>query len=379
MIKTTSILIGAVLILLTIGVVMLASTSVYHAEELFGDPNHYLKRQAVWLGIGLTAGLIASRLDYRYWRKLAIPAALFSVALLAMVLLPGVGVTIKGSTRWLRFGPINFQPSELAKFASIVVLAWWMARNQRQVLQFWRGLVVPVSMLGVFCILILLEPDFGTTMLVGAVGMGIMFLGGTRVGYLLATGLGGMATLGLMIAQDPERRGRILAFLDPEKYADDEAHQLIQALLAFVEGGARGVGLGQSMQKRYYLPEAHTDFIYAIIAEEAGFGTTLFVLLLFTVILVCGLYISLRVHDRFAKLLSFGITMSLSVQALLNIGVVTGSLPTKGIALPFISFGGSSLVMSLGMVGILVNIARQTTDEFGDEERRSIKDRAHHL
>jgi cell division protein FtsW len=182
-----------------------------------------------------------------------------------------------------------------------------------------------------------------------------------------------------MIAHDPERRGRILAFLNPEKYADDEAFQLMQALYAFVVGGARGVGLGQSMQKRNYLPEAHTDFILAIIGEELGFWATLLVVLLNVAVLGCGFFISMKTPDRFARLLSFGITLTLSAQAMLNIGVVTGALPTKGIPLPFISFGGSSLVMSLAMVGILVNIARQTTDDFGDEERRIIKDRAHHL
>ena len=331
------------------------------------------------MALGLTAAFLTSRFDYRYWRKLGLPMALFSVTLLAMVLIPGVGVTINGSTRWLRFGPVNFQPSELAKLASIVILAWWMARYQRQAQEFRRGLVAPIAMLGLFALLVLREPDFGTAMLIGLVGMCIMFLGGTRMGYLLVTGLAGVAGLGLMIAQDPERRSRILAFLNPEKYADDEAFQLMQALYAFVVGGARGVGLGQSMQKRHYLPEAHTDFILAIIGEEAGFGATLMVVVLFVVMLGCGLFISLKAHDRFARLLSFGITMTLTIQALLNIGVVTGSLPTKGIPLPFISFGGSSLVMSLAMVGILVNIARQTTDDFGDEERRSIKDRGHHF
>jgi cell division protein FtsW len=254
-------------------------------------------------------------------------------------------------------GPMTFQPSELAKLSVIILLAWYMARTQRGVREFGRGLFVPLCLLGGVAILILAAPDFGTTMLVGAVGMLIMFAGGTRAGYLSVTAaLGGLGFI-FLIMQDTVRMRRVLAFLDPDKYAQDEAFQLLSAIYAFVIGGARGVGLGQSIQKRFYLPESHTDFIFAIIGEELGVVASISVVLLFGVLFGCGMFIALRTTDLFGKLLALGITLMITLQASLNMAVVTGLVPTKGLPLPFISYGGSSIVITMIMVGILVNIA----------------------
>ena len=361
--------------LIGIGVVILYSTSGMPGVGISTDPGFFLRRQLTWIALGIVAYLAMSRIPYRHLRSLAVPFAGFTVILLVMTIIPGVGVNINGSSRWLRFGPVNFQPSELAKLSCIVAVAWWMANIQRNPRTFRDGLAVPVAILGLFTILILLEPDFGTTMLLGAVGLAVMFVGGARIGYLFLVVLGGTGCLAVLISRDEERLSRLIAFQNPEKYAQGEAFQLLQGLYAFVRGGGFGRGLGESLQKRHYLPEAHTDFIFAILGEELGLRGTLPVILLFLVFFFCGLHIASRVEDRFAKLLAFGITLIITMQAALNIGVVTGSLPTKGITLPFISFGGSSMLISLAMVGILVNIALDMPERGSDPERRLLRSR----
>ncbi len=377
--KTASILVTIVLVLITLGVVMLASTSSIQGDQLFKDPNYFLKRQLLWLVVGFLAAFLTSNIDYHYWKPLALPLALFSVILLVMVLIPGVGLNIKGSSRWLRFGSANFQPSELAKLATVIFLAWWMSRVQRHALELVRGLVIPLGGLGLILGLIFIEPDFGTTMLIGVVGMTLMFVGGSRISYLVVAAAAGLCGFTLAIMQDAERMRRVTAFLNPEKYAKDEAFQLLNAIYAFVVGGGGGVGLGQSLQKHFYLPEAHTDFIFAILGEELGLTASLSVVVLFIGLFICGTRISFRAQDQFGKLLGFGLTMMIVVQAAINIGVVTGSLPTKGLPLPFISFGGSSLMVSLAMIGVLINIARQSGDETETDESRCIKDAAHRI
>ena len=377
--KTTSILVGIVLVLVTLGVVMLASTSSIQGDQLFKDPSYFLKRQVIWLVVAFVAAFLTSNIDYHYWKPLALPLAIFSVVLLVMVLIPGVGLNIKGSSRWLRFGSANFQPSELAKLATVVFLAWWMSRIQRHALEMIRGMIIPLGGLALILGLVFIEPDFGTTMLIGMVGMTLMFIGGSRVSYLVVAAATGLCAFALAIMEDAERMRRVTAFLNPEKYAKDEAFQLLNAIYAFVVGGGAGVGLGQSLQKHFYLPEAHTDFIFAILGEELGLAASLSVVVLFLGLFICGIRISFRAQDQFGKLLGFGLTMMIVLQAAINIGVVTGSLPTKGLPLPFISFGGSSLMVSLAMVGILINIARQSGDPTEPDESRCIKDAAHRI
>lgn len=374
--KISSALIVIVVLLLSIGVVMLASTSSVRGTVAFDDPYHFLKRQLAWLVVAIGAGLGASKFDYHWWQKIALPLAVLSLVFLALVFVPGIGVEVGGSRRWLHAGPFSVQPSELAKLAVIIGLSAWMTHIGRRAATFRAGLLYPVVGLSAVLGMLILEPDFGTTLLTGAVGMLILFAGGTRFGYLVVTSVLGGCGFVLAVMRDPVRMGRILAFVMPEKYPAT-AYHLAQSKVAFIRGGLFGVGLGNSIQKQFYLPEAHTDFILAIIGEELGFFVTLLVILLFLGVMLCGLVISFRAPDPFGRLLGFGITMMITLQAAINVGVVTGCLPTKGLPLPFISYGGSSLVASVVCVCILLNIAWHYEAGGDDDHTRWIKDRAH--
>ncbi|MDD2240791.1 MAG: putative lipid II flippase FtsW [Kiritimatiellae bacterium] len=369
--RASAVLIWVVGGLCLFGMVMLYSTSGPQGEKLFGDPNYFTQRQMLWLLAGLAAATFGARMDYRRWLKLAWPIFGVTLVLLALVYVPGIGRNIKGSHRWIRLpAGLTFQPSELAKFATICLMASWYGTRRRQRAGFKGGLLIPGLLLASMLGLIVFETDFGATILIGATGGGMMFVAGAPIVYLLGTGVLGGAGLAWMISQNRQRMGRIMAFMDPEKYAQDEAYQLLNAIYAFVAGGIGGVGLGQSLQKQHYLPEAHTDFIFAIIGEELGIPGSLGVALLFVAFFFCGLRISGRAADPGGRLMAFGITLLVSLQATLNIAVVTGCLPTKGLPLPFISFGGTSLVVVLFMVGVLVNIAHQGADRPVTRRRR---------
>lgn len=373
--KTSTILVLIVLCLMVFGIVMLASTSGIKAQTLYGDPQYFVKRQLLWGIIALIADGFAAKWDYHRWRHLAVPVFIIGLILLVLVFVPGIGVKIGGSRRWLHIGPLGFQPSEFGKFALILIMCWWMAREQRHAADFLRGALLPAGILGFAIGLIFLEPDFGTTILAATVGLTIMFAGGARPVYILLFALGGLIVFSTAIMYDEVRMHRILAFLDPDKYSQTYSFQLVSAINAFIAGGMNGVGLGQSIQKQYYLPEAHTDFIFAIIGEELGIFASGTVVLLFAVLFFCGLKISLKAKDIFGQLLAFGITIMITLQAAINIGVVTGCLPTKGLPLPFISFGGSSLIMTLIEIGVLINIARHEPDKVKTDDVKVIKDR----
>ncbi len=362
-----------VMVLVVLGIVMLYSTSSARTVT----PHYYLQRQIIWLVLALSLAVLVTRLDYHVWRRLAIPLLLLTVILLVLVFIPGIGSKIKGSHRWIRLGPLGFQPSELSKLAVIVGMSAYMARFGRYGHLLSKGLILPMGGLGVIALLVIAEPDFGTTFTAVLVGMAIMFAGGSRVLYLLEVGVLGIAMFVVAIFYDPVRLGRVLAFLWPEKYPD-QAYHLMQSLDAFYLGGAFGVGLGNSMQKRFYLPEAHTDFILPIIGEELGLVATLLVLLLYAGYFICGMTISNRAPDAFGRLLGFGVTMMITLQAAINMVVVTGLGPTKGLPLPFISYGGSSLVISIVMSAVLLSIARSTSSE-DEQSTRGIKDRARRL
>jgi cell division protein FtsW len=362
-VRVTTLLLLIVAVLTVFGLVMLASASGVKAIELYGDPMFFVYRQLLWLALALLVAGVISRIDYRRWRYLAVPVFILSVILLVLVLIPGIGTKVGGSRRWLRFGVMQIQPSEFAKFSLVIVLAWWMARERMRSREFGRGVLAPMTMLGLIAGLIFLEPDYGTTMLCGLVGMAIMFAGGALLRYLVLFAGSGLTLFCIAVMHNEVRRGRVLAFLAPEKYAQTYSFQLINAINAFVAGGWRGVGLGASVQKHFYLPEAHTDFIFAIIGEELGMLGTLGVVLLFAGICACGMRISIKAPDWFGRLLAFGLTILITMQAMFNIGVVTGCLPTKGLTLPFISFGGSSLMMSLAAIAVLLNIAWQSSAE----------------
>ncbi len=375
--KTPTVLVGIVLVLLGFGVVMLASTSVIKALALYNDPHYFIKRQIVWLILALVGGGVVANMDYHRWRYLAVPFLIITVVLLVLVLVPGIGVKIGGSRRWLHISHFSLQPSELGKLVLIIALAWWMAREQRHVREFMRGALVPVILMGMILGPVFLEPDFGTTFLSAVVGMTILFLGGTRIFYLGIFAVVGLTGFTIALMHNEVRLQRILAFRDPEKYAQTFAYQLNKSIDAFITGGGTGVGLGESIQKHFYLPEAHTDFIFAIIGEELGIVATLLVVLLFAGLFFCGQRISWRAPDMFGRLLAFGITMMITLQAIYNIAVVTGCMPTKGLPLPFISFGGSSLIVSMLGVGVLINIAQYAGAESKDADTRVVKDRLH--
>ena len=355
--KTPTILVGIVLLLLALGIVMLASASSVKGSAVYKDSNYFLYRQLIWMAAALVAGGITASIDYHVWQRWWIPLSVFAGLLLVLVLVPHVGVKINGSHRWIRIGPISTQPSEFAKFALVIMLSSWMAKCGGKGRTLIQGIVKPGLLLVPFLALVIKEPGFGTTILLAVVGCAIMFAGGSPKRYLglgIAVGLIGIA---VMIMHDPVRAGRVLAFVQPEKYPA-AAYHLQQSEQAFTLGGVWGVGLGESLQKHFYLPEAHTDFILAIIGEELGLAATMLVVILFAGFLACGTMISFQAPDIFGRLMGIGFTLMTTVQAVINVGVVTGCLPTKGLALPFISYGGSSLLVSMMCVGVLINIAR---------------------
>ena len=369
--RTILLFIGVVLILVTVGVVMLASAS----SAKYDDASYFVKRQLIWLVLSFCVAAVAAQFDYRLYRKLALPFAAVSVLLLVLVRIPGIGTMINGSWRWLRIGPLTVQPSELSKLAIIMLFSWWLARNQRRIDELKRGILVPFGLLACFAVPIIVEPDFGTTMLVSSVAVFMMFLSGATIAPLLVVGVCGLLGGMILIFQNPERMSRILAFLDPQKYEQDKAWQLINSLRAFAGGDLQGVGFGNSMQKYHYLPEAHTDFIFPIIGEELGLIATLIVVLMYAALFLLGVKIALKARDDFGRFMAFGITFMITMQALINFAVVTGCVPTKGLALPFISYGGSSLVVSGLMVGIMVNVAYATIRAPARSSRKLFKDR----
>ena len=356
--KSAYILFLAVLGLLVIGIVMLFSTSAY-ARDSHGDVYFFIKRQAIWVGIGLLACIFAALVNYHFWQKTWWLWFAVALAALALCYIPHIGMRINGSRRWVGYGPITFQPSELAKIATIFFLATWFARREKPDGSVLSGFIIPLAIISVPAALVLGEVDLGTTALIAATAFVVMFIAGTNpllLGGLAFAALGGLI---LVATQISERMGRLSAFLHPQNYKEDAGLQQMQALIAWGSGGMDGLGLGNGRQKMLYLPYAHTDFIFPIIGEELGLRFSLLVVFLFVVIIVCGIMIALHARDRFGLLLGSGIISLLALQAAVNIGVTTSLLPNKGLPLPFISYGGSNLAACMFGVGVLVNIYRQ--------------------
>jgi len=356
--KSAYILFLAVLALLVIGIVMLFSTSAY-ARDSHGDVYFFIKRQAIWVGVGLVGCIFAALVNYQFWQKTW--WLWFAVALVALALcyIPHIGMRINGSRRWVGYGPITFQPSELAKTATIFFLAAWFARREKPDGSVLSGFIIPLAIISLPAVLVLGEVDLGTTALIGTTTFVVMFVAGTNalwLGGLAVAGLGGLLVVATQIS---ERMGRLSAFLHPQNYKDDAGLQQMQALIAWGSGGMDGLGLGNGRQKMLYLPYAHTDFIFPIVGEELGLRFSLLVVFLFVVIIVCGIMIALHARDRFGLLLGCGIVSLLALQAAVNIGVTTSLLPNKGLPLPFISYGGSNLAACMFGIGVLVNIYRQ--------------------
>jgi cell division protein FtsW len=346
------------MILALVGLVMVFSASAIVAGNRFQDPGFFLKRQIAWLAFGLVLMQLASRIDYTLWKKLSIPMLACMLLLLVLVLVPSLGVSVKGARRWLRIGPLSVQPAEMVKLVAVIFMAAYLTRKGDKITLFREGLLPALIVIGLLSGLVLLEPDLGTVVVLGLVTVGMCFLAGARISHLLALGLCAIPIVLVLVLGSSYRRQRLMTFLAPWKDASDAGFQITQSFLAFGSGGPFGVGLGEGKQKLYFLPEAHTDFVLALVGEELGFIGTAVVTLLFAFFVWRGFQIAARARVPFGRYLGMGITLLIGGQALVNAAVVTGLLPTKGLTLPFVSYGGSSLVVSLMGVGILLSISR---------------------
>jgi cell division protein FtsW len=353
-------LVLAVAALVSLGMVMVFNVSYFPGGDDFGDPLHFFRKHLVSIAIGIALCVAMMRVGSDRHRALAYPLLAVSVVAMLLVLVPGIGTVRSGARRWLPLGPLTFQPSELAKFALVLYLARSLARRGEGVREFWRGIVPHCLVVGVLAALCLLEPDFGTVALCGLLLVMMLFAAGARLWHLGLFATAAVPALAVIAIMEPYRLKRLTSFLDCRQDALGDGFQLCQALIAFGSGGLWGVGLGQGQQKMYYLPAAHTDFIFSVIGEELGLIGAGAVLALFAVVAARGLRIAARHPDDFGSLLAFGLTALIVVQALLNFGVALGALPTKGLTLPFVSYGGSAMMVSLAEVGVLLGLARES-------------------
>ncbi len=355
-ITPASVILVCVAALLAIGMTVLFSAS--STAKGASEPTTFLYKQLIFLGLALGAGWVVARLDLEGLRRHAWLIGAVALVALALVLIPGIGVSVNGSRRWLNLGFTRLQVSEFAKLALVFALSHYLALHQNRMGDFVKGFLVPCAGIGAFAVLIILEPDFGTAFLTGAIGMILLFLAGARLRFVLPSAALAVGGFVVLVLHNPNRLRRITSFLDVEANRSEGAYQLWQAILAFAAGGVEGVGIGNGRQQQSFLPEAHTDFIFAIMGEEMGLVFTLLTVALFVTIFVAGLVHVRRAPNLFQFLLVTGCLLLICLQAIVNLGVVTGMLPTKGMSLPFISAGGSNLLLMGLLVGIIVNTAR---------------------
>ncbi len=357
--------------LLAVGIVMLASTGEF-AEDAHGRPYFFLYHQLGWLAVGSIVCWCVSRVDYHIWIKNWRWIYIAALVLLVLCFIPPIGARINGSSRWIRLGIGTFQPSELAKFAAVTMLAWWFSREERVEEQKLKGFVVPLGLVSALMLLIVLEVDVGSTALIGATTLVIMIVAGSPLKFILPViGFGVSVIVGAILMM-PERMGRFLAFMHPERYPKD-AYQTEQGLIALGSGGISGLGLGNGRQKLLYLPFAHTDFIFPVIGEELGLAGTLGIVLAYILFILGGVTIAVKARDRAGLLFGMGIVMIIATQAAVNLGVTTQLLPNKGLPLPFISYGGSNLLFCMACVGVLINIYRQGLTEQEEEQMEQLE------
>jgi cell division protein FtsW len=352
-------LIATILCLLIIGLMMVASSSVMVSTKYYHQPFHFLVRQACYLCAGIVVGLIVVRTESSFWEKISMPMLMVCLFLLLIVLVPGIGRSVNGSRRWLAFGPIGVQVSELAKLTMIFYLAGYLVRQQKAVSERIFGFIKPMVVLGVVSFLLLLEPDFGATVVISGTVMAMLFLAGVKLRYYIGLMVGVMTALAFLAISSPYRMARLTAFLDPWADQFNSGYQLTQSLIAFGRGGWFGLGLGESIQKLLYLPEAHTDFLFAVLAEEFGLVGILVVIALYSILVFRGLNIAYIAHSQdrlFASYTAYGLTFWLGLQAAINMGVNTGLLPTKGLTLPLLSYGGASIVINCVVIALLLRI-----------------------
>lgn len=353
-----------VIVLMAFGIIMMFSASYANAYSTTGDSLYYFKRQAIFAAIGIAAMLFLSVLDYHIFESKIIVIAITVVSLILMVLVKIMGTTQGGAERWLELGGITFQPSEILKFAVIILFAYFTEKRSDRIGDFWAGFVPFALILGIACLILMVQPHLSATVIVFAIGIAMMFVAGIRPKHmlLLIAGVAALITIALLVLNSmgiDYFSDRILSFTDPEADTSDTTFQTYQSLVTIGSGGVFGLGLGNSRQKYSYLPLSRNDFIFSIVCEELGFVGAFLVILLFVILVCRGFYISIRARDKFGTAMAFGITFQIGLQALLNIAVVTNSIPNTGISLPFFSYGGSALLMQLAEMGILLSISRK--------------------
>ena len=349
----------AVVGLLAVGVTMVLSTSYLYSQERYGDGTYFFRKQMIAIGAGAVALIACAMIPSALYRKFAYPLLALSFIILTLVLVPGVGVNRGGARRWITFPGFAFQPSELAKLALVFYLAHSMAKKEQMIRTFCVGVLPHLIVFGLFAGMLLLEPDFGTALMLSMLLYFMLFIGGARVHHLLGTGLMALPVLIYVMTKADYRIRRLMSFLDPWSDAAGSGFHVIQSLIAFGSGQIWGRGLGESRQKLFYLQEAHTDFVFSVIGEELGLLGALAVLALFGVIIARGLQLTAKIEEPFDQYLAFGLTVLLGLQALIHMGVVMGLMPTKGLVLPFISYGGSAMVINLMEAGILLGLSRR--------------------
>lgn len=344
--------------LIVIGLVMISSASIVISYERTGSNYFYLNRQLIFMAIGFAAMIVFSMVDYRFWRRLALPLMILALLFLAIVLLPYFSSASHGANRWIIYGPINFQPSEFAKLAIIIYISGWLARRKDDVKSFSRGFLPFIFILAVVIFLIMKEPDLGTMAIIAGSAAVVFFIAGASwIHVLLGAGSGIMVIIALIFSA-PYRLSRLFTFLNPGSDPQGTGYQIKNAMIALGSGGLWGLGFGNSRQKYLYLPEAHTDAIFAVIVEEIGFIRASSIILLFVLLGYRGYKVAKDAPDDFGRFLATGITTWFILQAFINLAAILGLIPLTGVPLPFISYGGSSLIISLAAVGILLNISK---------------------
>jgi len=351
-------IIASVIFLSSMGVLMVYSTSSVFALEKFGDSSYFLKRHAIYLSLGFAVMIILMKLNYSVLRGLVYPAYVIGLVILALVLIPGVSKEIGGARRWINLGIWSFQPAEIAKFLLIFYLSYSLMKKKEKMDTFLIGFVSHLVIAGSYIILILLEPDFGMSAILLIVLFGMLFIGGVNMRYLAFSSFVAVISLVWAVMSEGYRMNRVTTFLNPWKDPLGSGYQAVQSFTAFGLGGIQGAGLGDSTQKLLFLPEAHTDFIFSIIGEELGFIGVVLIIFGFGFLMIRGIRIALRAPDLFGCYLVFGCIMLVTLQAGVNMAVAVGLFPTKGLTLPFISYGGTSLVSSLAAMGIVLSVSR---------------------
>ncbi|MBN2384672.1 putative lipid II flippase FtsW [bacterium] len=355
-----SVLLLTVLLLLGVGIIMIYSSSAIFAEEKFDNAHRFLIRQIIWIMLGLAIMILLLNLDYQKLETMIYSALLFSLITLVLVLLPWFGTEVNGARRWLSFGFINFQPSEFAKLILTVYCAYVLAKKKDRIQYFSYSILPLMFLLSWYMVLIVLEPDLGAVLILTFIVLSMLYIAGARLSHLGLIVMAALPVAYILIWQVSYRRERMLAFLSPESDPLDSGFQIIQSKIAIGSGGFLGHGLGEGLQKLFYLPESHTDFIFSVLCEELGFLGGTVIIFLFGMFIWRGFAIALKAGNHFGRLLAAGLTLMIGFQAFINIAMAMGMFPTKGLALPFISFGGSSLLTNLAATGILLNISTRS-------------------